>query len=100
MSPVTEVIGEGHAGHDKFGSFTLTQNYCGVCGTPGIVLRYKPGLELPTYYGSDGSSGPLDPGRLVIKSARTHIGVTCGCYASFHRQVASIVANNKTARGR
>lgn len=96
---MADPIGEGHTGKDKFGSFTMSQNYCGVCGAPGIVLRYAPGMELPTYHGSDGSSGPLDPAKLLIKSSRNHIGVSCGCYGSFHRQVATITANNKRSRG-
>ncbi len=94
-----QVIGEGFGGHDKFGSFNLTQNYCGVCTKPGVVLRYHR-LELPDYEGADGTSGPLDPAKLVIKGARVHIGVTCGCYARFQRQVATIVANNRRQRGR
>jgi hypothetical protein len=76
-------------GVDEFGSFRLTSGICGWCNQTGIVVRYGP----------HGFGLPLDIDiKATIGQGHTHhkrvypilLGVTCGDYAKFHRQVAHI----------
>lgn len=68
-------------GKDDFGPFVATGGLCEVCGeVPNVCIRYNFAPRLP-----DG----IELKDTIFKD-REHIGILCGCYAKFHRQVAHI----------
>jgi len=74
-------------GKDKFGSFELVASTaCNVCrpsprtADPNICVRYR-GMILPPGIALEDT---------ILKPPVKEIGILCGCYAKFHRQVAHI----------
>lgn len=70
-------------GRDDFGRFQAFPHptQCEIChGQEHMILQY---LELKLPKG-------IDIPRTIIKDTNCLIGITCGCYAKFHRQVAHI----------
>jgi hypothetical protein len=69
---------------DAFGEMTIqtTPRECGVCGETCLVtIGYKPKAKLPEGIKVEDT---------ILKSWETWIGLDCGDYAKFHRQVAHI----------
>lgn len=73
-----------HKGSDDFGTFRLREGkVCQACGQRGVAVIYRPKyLEL--------EKEVLEAPSLILKDSGKPIGVTCGCYAKLHRQVAHI----------
>lgn len=72
-------------GRDDFGRFVITGGPCSNCGKdgPNYAIKYAPkSFELP-----DG----VEIERTILKTTDHYLGLNCGCYAKFHRQVAHIV---------
>lgn len=79
-------------GSDELGRFTVSMpGHCGTCDTDqDVTILYntaslKKGLH------------PIDPAFTVVahRGKPPHsLGLTCGCYGKFHRQIAHI--RNKT----
>lgn len=73
-------------GRDSYGSWKMATSEaltagCPLCEQPAhAVLRYYQ-LHLP-------QDIPVE--RTILKRTRNPIGVDCGCYAKFHRQVVHI----------
>jgi len=75
-------------GADDFGTFTIYANpldeaeQCIYCGAlPKLMLEYDdPGPNLKG----------IDTSATILEDDTAAIGVTCGCYAKFHRQVTHI----------
>lgn len=71
-------------GKDDFGRFIITGGPCSHCGAAhNHTIKYAPAtFQLP---------GNIDEKDTILKSTENYIGLNCGCYAKFHRQVAHIV---------
>jgi len=70
-------------GKDAFGNFRVTGGPCTYCGSPKeLCVKYGPkSFDL----------GNIDPARTILRDPNTgHLGILCGCYGKFHRQVAHI----------
>lgn len=84
-------------GHDSLGEFivlgiTFRRKSCGICGKTGTSIRYEDTPKVSTYAAKARS--------LLIRNKRTKnfirtIGITCGCYAKVHRQIAHIESGKK-----
>lgn len=76
------------SGHDDLGSFEVSiPGRCDSCG-----IEVDVGLKYSTISLTRGLADrkiKLDTPSLIYKKGKT-IGVSCGCYARFHRQVAHI----------
>lgn len=74
-------------GSDSVGKFQVDlPGTCGVCHTnQDVVVSYKP-LHFWTVIKKEWQ---IDPKKSNLNAA-AKMGVTCGCYAKFHRQVAHI----------
>ena len=79
-------------GKDTYGSFTITggrqkgkkpENCC-YCGKPGLLVKY-----IKNTFNLNG----IDVERTILKDVDNRIGLLCGCYGKFHRQVAHIRDN-------
>lgn len=69
-------------GKDSFGQFGTCTARCSVCEEPNhIVLQYIGDLKLPPGIAVEAT---------ILEEKDRGIGITCGCYAKFHRQVAHI----------
>lgn len=72
-------------GQDKFGKFTVTykMHLCDCCSrTVLMTVHYRETPKLPE---------GIDVAATVLHNPlRMWMGVDCGCYAKFHRQVAHI----------
>lgn len=66
-------------GEDAFGKFRITGGPCEVCRSPQQVLNV-------CYWDLSLPNG-IDPAKTIFKD---YIGINCGCYAKFHRQVTHI----------
>src|SRR6266496_1184904 len=66
-------------GQDHFGDFTLSSYYCFVCKDAAIVVEYQT-INL----------GRIEINNTILRDIKNAIGITCGCYGKFHRQVAHI----------
>ena len=73
-------------GVDRFGPFWVGSGKCGYCDKPEVVVRYMHKPRIPEYPRSSPSLILL--GRSIRWTRQ--VGVTCGCYAKAHRQVAHI----------
>jgi hypothetical protein len=84
-------------GKDKFGRIRLTTGACLHCGDVGTIIRWHHGIEIP---GVD-----LDARTLIINineksefqryDSKRGLGINCGHYAAFHRQIAHIEGRRK-----
>lgn len=75
-------------GKDKFGAFAIERNHeqeqelCISCDEPmPIKLEYLDLMGFPE---------GIDVKATILKDEHAAIGITCGCYAKLHRQVAHI----------
>lgn len=83
------------SGSDSIGNFEVE--------IPGLCPRCNDGVEVCIHYKSPAAVNRalkalgIDPElpSLILKIPRD-LGVTCGCYASFHRQVAHISDSRKS----
>lgn len=82
------------------GNIERKRGECGVCGHTTMVIRvHTPTLE-------NLADLDIDPTRTLLKGitsssrlrADPHIGIGCGCYAKFHRQIAHIRDRKKRRR--
>lgn len=80
-------------GKDKFGPFILDTHIlpCDVCGTVAVRLGYN-GAKYKLPDGIDAKA------TILPNPQRMWIGITCGCYAKLHRQVAHIEDAQKRAK--
>jgi hypothetical protein len=79
-------------GQDLIGRISVTVGQCGYCLHEGLRVRYSGKVTLPKdiepstkliLYRPDYISTPQ-------KNRKQQLGITCGCYAKFHRQIAHI----------
>jgi hypothetical protein len=80
-------------GSDEFGRFTIVEGECGKCGHKSpINVKYRP---RSFWLESD-----IKLESTILKSLDHRLGVTCGCYGKFHRQVTHIrTKRRKDAEG-
>lgn len=86
-------------GEDKFGKFRVTGGPCTNCGQgDNICIHYliRDGAYVNLPGGIKPSDTTLQPAGTQIGD--TYLGVNCGCYAKFHRQVAHIETTQKLRR--
>jgi hypothetical protein len=73
-------------GNDRFGQFTLviTPRACECCGrkTRAQIGYALDDLELPN---------GIDVRNTILRTPSAWVGLDCGCYGKFHRQVAHIM---------
>jgi hypothetical protein len=77
-------------GKDDFGRFIIGAGDCINCGVTGICVKYSPrtfslqewGLESPEF--------------TILRDTKNRVGITCGCYGKFHRQVTHIYEKTVT----
>lgn len=85
-------------GRDSLGKFILSsgnssgkrheQECVGCHKNTGVLVKYAPSsFNLPT---------GIDVAFTILKSPNNRIGILCGCYARFHRQIAHISDNLKS----
>lgn len=75
-------------GKDDFGHFVIDSGNCCYCHRIGLNLKYLSGtFKLPN------GEYPVEVTTTILNEVRNSIGITCGCYAKFHRQVAHIKDN-------
>lgn len=72
-------------GKDEFGSFIIVKHHCARCGEEGPAIKYNDedfklpmDLELEKIPNS------------ILKDTGKYLGILCGCYAKFVRQIAHI----------
>jgi len=71
-----------YKGEDVFGPFKITGGPCSVCGDTGILtVGYLTTPRLPL---------GIPIGGTILKDEGNYLGINCGDYARFHRQVAHI----------
>lgn len=80
-------------GEDSFGPIILTGGPCTNCGKRSICAHYHTKPKLPA--GIDPNDRKLilnnyGYGKYVVTWKDSYLGVACGCYAKFHRQIAHI----------
>lgn len=80
-------------GQDGLGKIEVhIDSSCENCGEEGPTVGYQ-GLHLTLPKGIDENDGRLIITGHQIKPSlryRKFLGITCGCYAKFHRQIAHI----------
>ena len=68
--------------NDAFGRFTCGEGRCAACGRVGLSIRYVRGtFELPQ---------GIDVGKTILRVPTNRLGIGCGDYGKFHRQVTHI----------
>lgn len=74
-------------GADSFGRITITGGPCNACDhVGGFTIKYAPkSFKLPAFGGME-----IDVTKTILKTTDNYLGINCGCYAKFHRQVAHI----------
>jgi hypothetical protein len=71
-----------YQGKDDFGSFNITGGPCDVCAEgPALCIGYHE-IKLPK---------GIRVGDTILRDEHCYLGLNCGHYAKFHRQVAHIV---------
>lgn len=69
-------------GHDEYGDFIIVKHHCSRCGELGPCIRYNPDtFSLPL---------DIDVEKTILKSPMNYLGISCGCYSTFSRQIAHI----------
>ena len=68
-------------GKDDFGIFEIMAAKCGRCNSLGIVVNYTPSIKLPE---------DIHVEDTILGHPSRSLGIQCGHYARFHRQVAHI----------
>jgi hypothetical protein len=85
---MTSSNAERLTGEDKFGKFTLdlriAEAFCDCCGhSTSVRVRYDvQTIRLP--------DGIKTSDTILHTPSHMGIGIVCGCYAKFHRQVTHI----------
>ena len=67
-------------GEDEFGPITVTGGPCDHCGATGILTVRWRDIKLPS----------IEVKHTILKDKDNHLGINCGCYGKFHRQIAHI----------
>lgn len=77
------------SGHDDYGNFRIyIKDTCSKCGQLKVTMKYTQPVKLlilPDYV--------KEANGLIYKNAP--LGITCGCYAKFQRQVVHITEGRK-----
>jgi hypothetical protein len=68
-------------GKDGFGRFRIRGGPCTYCGAATILCVGYHGVTLPAGIKVEDT---------ILADKDNHLGINCGCYAKFHRQVAHI----------
>lgn len=79
-------------GEDALGRFIVGAGKCVNCSTTGICVKYAPASFSLTNFNI------ADAQNTILKDTKNRIGITCGCYAKFHRQVAHIFEKTEHRR--
>jgi hypothetical protein len=79
-------------GRDDLGAFTvLLPGHCASCDTDtDVVLKYPNRQELARALEQRGIEFNFTKTHVILHKSKREIGVTCGCYAKWQRQVAHI----------
>jgi hypothetical protein len=87
------------SGTDKFGDMRLRQGKCEHCGKTTTRVDWM-SFELPANIDPTARTliSNIDDLGNFRQTALPKLGITCGCYGKFHRQVAHISSrqNGKT----
>jgi hypothetical protein len=87
------------SGTDKFGDIRLRQGKCEHCGKTTTRVDWM-SFELPANIDPTARTliCNIDDRGNFRQTALPKLGITCGCYSSFHRQVAHVSSrqNGKT----
>lgn len=71
-------------GEDALGRFIVGAGKCINCSTTCICVKYAPAsFSLANF-------NIADVGNTLLKDTKNRVGITCGCYGKFHRQVTHI----------
>lgn len=71
-------------GEDDLGRFTITAGHCVNCSKSGVCVKYGPkSFSLANF-------NIADVQNTILRDTKNRIGITCGCYAKFHRQITHI----------
>lgn len=84
------------AGKDDLGRFIIGAGKCINCQRSGVCVKYAPkSFSLANF-------NIADVANTILKDTRNRLGITCGCYAKFHRQITHIFEKTeaKAKRGR
>lgn len=90
-------------GSDNLGNFAvLMPGHCGVCNEDtDVVLRYHSTQAIAALKKLIGKDPKEVPSLIITVNKKiAQIGVTCGCYAKFHRQVAHISRGRESRASR
>ena len=72
------------AGKDDLGRFIIGAGECINCQRTGICVKYAPkDFSLANF-------NIADVANTILKDTRNRVGITCGFYAKFHRQITHI----------
>ena len=71
-------------GRDDVGRFVLVAGECHNCREDGVCVKYAPKSF------SVANWNLKDEEYTILGSTQNKLGVTCGCYAKFHRQITHI----------
>lgn len=71
-------------GEDDLGRFILGAGNCIHCSKTGVCVKYAPAsFSLINF-------NIADVGNTILRDPKNRLGITCGCYAKFHRQITHI----------
>ena len=70
-------------GHDKLGAIHVQFDECSRCGEEGVCVRWLGKMKISDYAKKANSL-------ILKKKDKQVLGITCGCYSRFHRQLAYI----------
>lgn len=82
-------------GEDKFGKFTISMRLGASCDCCGTSTSIRIGYNLNTVRLPDGIKAT---DTILHTPSRMWMGIACGCYAKFHRQVTHIQDNMKARK--
>jgi hypothetical protein len=81
-------------GEDKFGKFKIVPGECKVCDEFAICVHYKETPRVSDYVKQARSFVLRIKNRGGKPQLHRRVGISCGCYAKAHRQVAHISGVN------
>jgi hypothetical protein len=71
-------------GADDVGKFVMTAGICKACGRHTACVKYAPKSASLTNWNI------VSPEHTIIRDWSNRLGITCGCYAKFQRQIVHI----------
>lgn len=83
-----------YQGEDAFGKFKITGGPCMVCDytDPQLTVLYN---NPEGVHFLEGLPKGVNTADTILRDVDNAIGINCGCYAKFHRQVTHIADRQK-----